>query len=315
MEYTYLGNTGLEVSRLCLGTMMFSSRGITAAEPSVVIGKAIDHGINFIDSADIYGSEEIIGESLRGRRDQFIVATKFKIRTEPGPNGQGASRHRIISQVEKSLKRLQTDYIDLYQIHRPDPNTAIEETMRALDDLVRQGKVRYIGCSNFDGWRIAESLWVSERMNLERFVSNQPAYSLFDRRIDQEILPVSRKYGLSTLCYSPLNSGWLSGKYNGVDKAPEGSRGAGWDLQTEEHQIKLWKVEQLRVIAQRNEITLSQLALSWLLHLGKDIIPVIGTKTLQQLDENIGALNVILSAEDLQEIGNICPSPFHDHSK
>lgn len=308
MEYTYLGKTGLEVSRLCLGTMTFGSWGIGAEDTRVVIDKAIEEGINFVDTADLYGtSEEVVGQALKGKRDRVVLATKFAIRTEEGPNGAGASRHRIMRQVEKSLRNLQTDYIDLYQIHRPDPHTPIEETMRALDDLVRQGKVRYIGCSNFDGWQIAESLWTSDRMNLERFASNQPSYSLFDRHIEREILPVSRKYDLATLCYSPLHNGWLSGKYNGADRAPAGSRGADWDLQSEENRGKLQRAEQLLAIAERHGISLAQLAIGWLLHQGNAVIPILGVKSIRQLEENLGAMNVKLSAEDLAEIEAICP--------
>jgi aryl-alcohol dehydrogenase-like predicted oxidoreductase len=320
MQYVNLGRAGVKVSRFCLGTMVFGTWGIGEKESVEVIHRALDAGINFYDTADIYGegtSEEILGRALKHKRHEVIIATKFKIRTEEGPNGEGASRHRIMRQVELSLKRLGTDYIDLYQIHRPDPTTPLDETMRALDDLVRQGKVRYIGCSNFDAWRIVESLWISDKMNLERFVTNQPSYSLLDRHVEQEILPVCQKYGLATLCYSPLAGGWLTGKYNNVAATPEGSRGAkyGWDFTTPENQDKLRKVEQLTAIAKRNGITIAQLALAWLLHRGESVIPIIGAKSVAQLEENLKALDVQLSAEDLAEIERISPSPYIDFSK
>ncbi|MFD2331736.1 aldo/keto reductase [Cohnella sp. GCM10020058] len=308
MEYTHLGKTGLEVSRLCLGSMTFGSWGIGAEDARLVIDRAVEAGINFIDTADLYGtSEEVVGQALKGKRDRIVLATKFAIRTEEGPNGAGASRHRIMRQVENSLRNLQTDYIDLYQIHRPDAATPIEETMRALDDLVRQGKVRYIGCSNFESWQIVESLWASDRMNLERLASNQPSYSLLDRHIEREILPVSHKYGLATLCYSPLHGGWLSGKYSGVDKAPAGSRGAEWDLQAEDNRLKAQAVGRLQAIADRRGVSLAQLALGWLLHQGPAVIPILGVKSLAQLEDNLGAINVALSKAELAEIDTSCP--------
>ncbi|KXG42603.1 aldo/keto reductase [Tepidibacillus decaturensis] len=320
MEYVNLGRAGVKVSRLALGTMVYGDWGIGENESIELIHKAMDAGINFIDTADIYGggtSEEIVGKAIRHKRDEVILATKFKIRTDEGPNGQGASRFRIMKQVELSLKRLGTDYIDLYQIHRPDPTTPIDETLRALDDLVRQGKVRYIGCSNFDAWRIVESLWVSDKMNLERFVSNQPSYSLLDRYIEQEILNVSEKYGLATLCYSPLAGGWLTGKYAKGNHLPEDSRGAKhqWNLKSKENKEKLEKVEKLSFIANKENISLTQLAIAWLLHQGPSVIPIIGAKTSEQLRENISALEVKLSEDTLKEIDQVVPSPYFDFSK
>lgn len=319
MDYVNLGRSGVKVSRLALGTMVFGDWGIDESTSIKLINSAFENGINFIDTADIYGkgtSEEIVGKAIKDKREKIILATKFKIRTEDGPNGEGASRFRIIQQVEKSLMRLNTDYIDLYQIHRPDPTTPIDETLRALDDLVCQGKVRYIGCSNFDAWRIIESLWVSDKMNLERFISNQPSYSILDRYVEQEILPVSKKYGISTLCYSPLSGGWLTGKYNNR-KLPQNSRGETnqWDLANEENIIKLAKVDRLQKIANRKGITLSQLAISWLLHQDRSIIPIIGVKTQEQLQENLTSLNVVLDSSDLEEIDEISPSPFYDFSR
>lgn len=318
MEYINLGRSGVKVSRFALGTMLFGNWGIGEKESIEIINKATDAGINFIDTADIYGegtSEEIVGKAIKGKRDKIILATKFKIRTDEGPNGEGASRFRIMQQVEKSLKRLGTDYIDLYQIHRPDPSTPIDETLRALDDLVRQGKVRYIGSSNFDAWRLTESLWVSEKMNLERFVSNQPSYSILDRYIEQEILPASKNYGIATLAYSPLAGGWLTGKYN--KEVPANTRGAKhkWDLQSKENQEKIQKVERLQDIALKNNISLTQLAIAWMLHQDKSIIPIIGAKSMEQLNENLSALNIKLNEDDLALINEISPSPYLNFSK
>jgi aryl-alcohol dehydrogenase-like predicted oxidoreductase len=288
-------------------------------EPSslAVIDRVLDSGINFLDTADTYGrgtSEEIIGKALRGRRDRIIVATKFKVRTVEGPNGEGASRYRIMKQVEASLKRLNTDYIDLYQVHRPDPFTPLDETLRALDDLVSQGKVRYIGCSNFEAWRIVESLWVSEKMNLERFVTNQPSYSLFNRYIEQEILPACERHGLATLAYSPLAGGWLSGKYRKDRPLPDNSRGERMNPDSPDNQAKFEVVEQLAQLAEQKGAKLGQLALSWLLR-RQDVIPVIGVRHEQQLADNLAALDIKLTEQELEKIDAICPSPYKDFSQ
>ncbi|SDX57402.1 aldo/keto reductase [Paenibacillus sp. PDC88] len=317
MEYTYLGRSGLQVSRLCLGTMTYGAWDMDESSSLSIIDKVLGSGINFIDTADTYGkgtTEEIIGKALHGRRDQFIVATKFKVRTAEGVNGEGASRYRIMRQVEASLKRLNTDYIDLYQIHRPDPYTPLDETLRAMDDLVTQGKVRYIGCSNFEAWRIVESLWVSEKMNLERFVTNQPSYNMFNRYIEQEILPVSERHGLSTLAYSPLDGGWLSGKYRSGQPLPSNSRGERMDTEAPVNRDKLARVDKLAEIAEAKGITLGQFALAWLLH-RPSVIPVIGVRNEQQLHSNLKALDVKLTEEEIRRVEEISPSPYIDFSK
>ncbi|MBY9081839.1 aldo/keto reductase [Paenibacillus sp. HN-1] len=314
MEYTYLGRSGLEVSRLCLGTMTYGEWDMNEKSSLEIISRVLDSGVNFLDTADTYGkgsSEEIIGKAVKGRRDQVILATKFKVRTAEGPNGEGASRYRIMRQVEASLKRLGTDYIDLYQVHRPDPHTPLDETLRALDDLVAQGKVRYIGCSNFEAWRIVESLWTSDRMNLERFITNQPSYSLFNRYIDQEILPVSVRHGLATLAYSPLDGGWLSGKYRLGQPIPDNSRGERMNPDSPDNRTKLEKVEKLAQIAEGKNIRLSQLALAWLLH-RPGVIPVVGIRNEKQLEDNLKALEVSLTPEDLAAIDSVSPSPYQD---
>lgn len=317
MSYTYLGRSGVQVSRLCLGTMMFGNWGIGEKESIPLIHRAIEQGINFIDTADIYGdgsTEEILGKALKGRREDIILATKFKIKSREGPNAEGASRHVILRQLDASLKRLQTDYIDLYTIHRPDPHTPIEETLRTLDDLIRAGKIRYIGCSNFDAWRIVEGLWASEKNLFSKFVCNQPRYNILRREIEQEILPASRHFGLSTLCYSPLEEGWLTGKY--LQDIPEGTRGQknNWSLEAAEHQKRIEQVTKLKTIADQLNVSLTKLSISWLLHRGLDIIPIIGSKKLEQLEENIQALELNLTTDIMDEINRIVPSPFVDYS-
>ncbi|WP_046214295.1 aldo/keto reductase [Paenibacillus wulumuqiensis] len=317
MDYGYMGRSGLQVSRLCLGTMTYGDWDMDEQSSLSILDRILDSGINFLDTADTYGkgtSEEIIGKALKGRRDQFIVATKFKVRTAEGPNGEGASRYRIMRQVEASLKRLGTDYIDLYQIHRPDPHTPIDETLRALDDLVAQGKVRYIGCSNFEAWRMVESLWTSEKMNLERFVTNQLSYSLLNRYSEQEILPAAERHGLAIMAYSPLAGGWLSGKYRKNQPLPAGSRGEQMDLSTPGNQHKLNVVEQLAELADARGVSLSQFSLAWLLR-RPNVIPIVGIRNEQQLADNLGALEIQLSEEEIQRIDEIIPSPYQDFSR
>lgn len=317
MEHVYLGRSGLEVSRLCLGTMTYGDWDMDERSSLKLLARILDAGITFLDTADTYGkgtSEEIIGKAVKGRRDDVILATKFKVRTAEGANGEGASRHRIMRQVEASLKRLGTDYIDLYQIHRPDPNTPIDETLRALDDLVRQGKVRYIGCSNFEAWRMIESLWTSEKMNLERFVTNQLNYSLLERYSEQEIIPAAERYGIATLAYSPLAGGWLSGKYREGQPLPPNSRGEALDLSKTANRDRLNIVEKLARLAEAKGVSLNQFALAWLMR-RSDVIPIVGIRNEQQLEDNLKALHVKLTDEELQAVDGIVPSPYREHSK
>ena len=229
MEYRSLGRTGTQVSVLCLGCMMFGGR--TEAEESyAIIDHAIDTGINFLDTANVYSrgrSEEVTGEALKrnGKRQQIVLATKVHGRmADDDPNAYGNSRRHIIEQCEASLRRLQTDYIDLYQIHRPQSDIPIDETLRALDDLIRSGKVRYVGTSTFGAWQIIESLWISKELGLNRFVSEQPPYNILDRRIERELIPMMQTYGIANIPWSPLAGGLLTGKYRRDVAAPEGSR-------------------------------------------------------------------------------------------
>jgi aryl-alcohol dehydrogenase-like predicted oxidoreductase len=211
MNYRRLGRTGVRVSPLCLGTMMFGAWGNPDHEESIrIIHAALDYGINFVDTADAYSlgeCEEIVGKALKGRRDSVVLATKFNFPMSGDANARGVSRRWIMQEVENSLRRLDTDWIDLYQVHRPDPRTDIEETLGALDDLVHQGKVRYAGCSTFSAEQIVEARWVSEQRNLTRFVCEQPPYSIFARRVEEAVLPTCERYGMGVIAWSPLNGG------------------------------------------------------------------------------------------------------------
>ena len=229
MEYRQLGRTGVMVSELCLGCMMFGGR-TDEADSIKIVDQALDAGINFVDTANVYNagrSEEVVGKALKrgGKREKTVLATKVHgVMEEENPNARGNHRRHIVEQCEASLSRLQTDRIDLYQIHRPSSEVAIDETLRALDDLIRAGKVLYIGTSTFAAWQVVESLWVSKELGLNRFVSEQPPYHLLDRRVERELIPVAQTYGLALIPWSPLGGGFLTGKYRRGDESPEGSR-------------------------------------------------------------------------------------------
>src|ERR1700712_1918794 len=256
MEYRYLGNTGVQVSPLCLGTMMFGEWGNKDVDDSVrVIHAALDAGINFIDTADVYsggGSEEIVGKALTGRRDDVVLATKFFMPMGEGPNRSGGSRKWIMQEVENSLRRRGPDYIDLYQVHRPSPFIAVEETLGALTDLVHQGKVRYIGSSSYSGSQIVEAQFAARDRNLSRFVTEQPPYSILVRGIEEDVLPTTQRWGMGTLTYSPLAGGWLSGKWR-KDNAPKPASAnrpsARFDMSSAANQQKLEIVDALASIA------------------------------------------------------------------
>src|SRR5688572_14798394 len=321
MELTkrYLGRTGVRVSPLCLGCMMFGGR--TNAEDSYrIIDRFIDAGLNFLDTANIYNdgkSEEVTGEALKrnGHRHHVVLATKVHGNMHKGdklhPSEWGNSRLGIIEQCDASLRRLQTDYIDLYQIHRPHPECAIDETLRALDDLVRAGKVRYIGCSTFGAWQVVESLWVAEKLALNRFVTEQPPYHLLDRRIERELIPMCQTFGIGIIPWSPLAGGFLTGKYrrDGAEQPKDGrfsdgshfrsgilSNTAAWDA-----------VEKLQGLAKAKECTLSQLALAWCMNQPGITSPIIGPRTMEQLEDNLKAPDVMLSDEDRKQMDAICP--------
>src|SRR5438874_3553154 len=307
VEYRPLGRTGVQVSALCLGCMMFGRR--TSPEDSyAIIDRALESGINFLDTANVYGrgaSEEITGEALRrnGQRERVVLATKVHGRMmDEDPNAYGNSRRHIIAQCEASLKRLNTDYIDLYQVHRPEPAVPIDETLRALDDLVRSGKVRYIGTSTFGAWQVVEALWVSRELGLNRFVTEQPPYNILDRRIERELVPMSQTFGIGLVPWSPIAGGLLSGKYRRGQPLPEGSRFADPNNAANRQDRLVERVyevvEQLEPIAQSKDCTLVQLAVAWAMTQPGITSPIIGPRTMVQLEEYLGATSVTLTPED-----------------
>lgn len=306
MEYRSLGRTGVMVSPLCLGAMNFG--GPTPEDESIrIIHRALDAGINFIDTANVYNageSERIIGKALKenGKRDQVVLATKVHGRMGEGPNDQGNSRYHIMKACEDSLRRLQTDHIDLYQLHRPSLTIPQDETLRALDDLVRQGKVRYIGCSTFPAWMVMEAIAISERMGLARFVSEQPPYNLLDRRIENELIPLAQRYGLAILPWSPLAGGILAGRYAKGQPFPEDSRAGrhgGSGMFADRITAKGLEVaEKLAGRARERGMTASQLALLWCKDQPGVTSPIIGPRTVAHLEELLPVLEMSLSDED-----------------
>ncbi|WP_460817517.1 aldo/keto reductase [Nocardioides korecus] len=320
MDHRGLGRTGMQVSPLCLGAMMFGAWGEPDHDESTrIIHRALDSGINFVDTADVYSrgeSEEIVGKALKGRRDDVVLATKFHgpmdvAMGEPGgdPNKRGNSRRWIVQEVENSLRRLQTDWIDLYQVHRPDTGTDDDETIAALTDLQRQGKIRAFGSSTFPAYRIVEGQWISERKGLGRFVTEQPPYSLLNRGIERDVLPVAEKYGMGVIPWSPLAGGWLTGRFRQGQEAPQTNRAkmmpARFDTSNPANQAKLDVVEQLAVLAEENDLTLIHLALAFVIQHPGVTAPIIGPRTMEQLETQLGATEVTLSTEVLDRIDEI----------
>jgi aryl-alcohol dehydrogenase-like predicted oxidoreductase len=287
--------------------------GATDEEESIrIIGGALDAGINFIDTANVYNngvSEEIVGKAIKDRRDEVVLATKVHGSMGDGPNDRGNHRYHIVRQVEASLRRLQTDRIDLYQLHRPDPDTPMEEQLSTLTDLIRQGKVRYIGTSTFPAWQLCESVWISRGRGYERFVCEQPPYSLFGRAIEREVLPFCQEYGFAVIPWSPLAGGWLAGKYRKGQPLPEGSRLArrGADMDAPVNQKRLDAVEALLPIAQEMGVTLSQFALAWVLANPAVTAPIIGPRTCEQLEDNLKAIEITLDDGVLKRVDEIVP--------
>ena len=325
MEYRPLGRTGVKVSPLCLGCMMFGWR--TQPEDAyAIIDRALDAGINFLDTANVYArgrSEEATGEALKrnGKRNKVVLATKVHGRMGDDPNDEGNSRRHIIEQCEASLRRLQTDYIDLYQIHRPQSDIPIDETLRALDDLVRSGKVRYIGTTTYAAWQVVESFWMADRLGLNRFVTEQPPYNLLDRRIERELLPMAQTYGMGIIPWSPLGGGMLTGKYQRGQPMPEGSRFENvaqnpiWSRRMNDRMYDI--VEGLEPLAREKGSTMSQLALAWNVQQPGVTSPIIGPRTMEQLEDNLGALDVTVTDEDRAAIDKVIPpgqsvSPFYE---
>lgn len=308
MKTRRMGRTGLQVSEICLGTMTFGYQ-CDDRTSFAILNKALEKGVTFIDTADVYPvppspetagrTEEIVGRWLRGRRQRFVVATKCRMRVGHGPNDEGLSRKHILQAVEDSLRRLQTDFIDLYQPHSPDPDTPIEETLSALDHLVQQGKVRYLGCSNYPAWQVALALGVSQRLHLARFDCVQPRYNLLYREIESELLPLCCDQGLGVIAYNPLAGGFLSGRYQSQDPPPEGTRftlGKTGDLYRERYwqQAQFQAVEELRRVTQARGLSLVRTAIAWVLAQPGITSAIVGASRAEQLDESLQAVNTSL---------------------
>src|SRR4051794_10217684 len=316
MEHRPLGRTGVKVSPLCLGAMMFGAWGNPDHDESIrIIHAALDAGINFIDTADVYSrgeSEEIVGKALAGRRDEVVLATKVHGPMGDDPNQFGNSRRWIVREVEDSLRRLKTDWIDLYQIHRPELDTDIDETLGALTDLVRAGKVRYIGSSTFPPSAVVEAQWTAERRGRERFVCEQPPYSMLIRAVERDLLPTCQRYGMGVIPWSPLAGGWLSGRFRrGAGEEPTSRRSAmlpeRYDLSLPGNQRKLDAAEALAQLAEEAGITLIEMALAFVIRHPAVSAAIIGPRTMEHLESQLTAADVVLSDDVLNRIDEIVP--------
>jgi aryl-alcohol dehydrogenase-like predicted oxidoreductase len=315
MKYRQLADTGVFVSELCLGAMTFGGRGqiweaiggIDQAAADAIVHRSLDAGINFIDTANVYAageSETMVGKAIAGRRHDVVLATKVRGRTGTGPNDVGLSRLHIIEAIDGSLKRLGTDHIDLYQIHRWDTLTRIDDTLRTLDDLVRAGKIRYIGCSNLPAWYLMKSLAASREQRLERFRCTQSYYSLAGRELERETIPLLKDQGLGLLVWSPLAGGFLSGKFTrgGGD---ETARRAKFDFPPVDREQGFAILDVLTAIAARHEATVPQIALAWILANGAVTSVIIGARNTAQLEDNLKAIDVALTAEDMKALDEV----------
>ena len=323
MKQRTLGRTGLFVSEICLGTMTFGGSGVIGSQigdlqqsdAERLVGQAIDAGINFIDTADVYAggvSEQITGQALKNLkvpRENVIVATKVFSETGPGPNARGASRGHILDGVKASLKRLQLDHIDLYQIHGFDPATPIEETVRALDQLVRHGHVRYVGVSNWAAWQIAKALGIAERLGLSRFESLQAYYTVAGRDLERELIPMLKSEGVGLMVWSPLAGGLLSGKYGRDQRGEEGSRRTTFDFPPVNRDRAYDCIDAMRPIAQAHGVSVAQVALAWLLHQPQVTSVIVGAKRPEQLADNLAATKVALSAAELAALDEVSRLP------
>jgi aryl-alcohol dehydrogenase-like predicted oxidoreductase len=322
MEYRQLGASGLRVSVLTMGTMTFGGRGGFAPVGSTGLEEArrqVDRclaaGVNLIDTANVYSeglSEEICGQVLEGRRDQVLVATKARMPMGEGPNDAGLSRHHLVRECEASLRRLRTDWIDLYQVHEWDGLTPLSETLEALDDLVRAGKVRYVGCSNYAGWQLMKALGIAERRGLTRFASQQIHYTLQAREAEYELVPIAIDQGLGVLVWSPLAGGLLSGKYRRGQAGPEASRHlAGWDEPPVRDQELLYDIVEVLVeVADGRGVSPAQVALAWLLERPAVTSVIIGARTSEQLADNLGAAELSLTADELARLEQVSRPPL-----
>jgi len=316
VEYRNLGRTGLKVSQLCMGSMQFGW-SVDQADSQRILSRTVEAGINFIDTADVYSrwvegnpggvAEQIIGlwmKQTKVPRDQLVIATKVRGRMGEGPNDEGLSRVHIMQAVEASLRRLQTDYIDLYQTHFPDKSTPIEETLLAMDDLVRQGKVRYIGASNYKAWELMQALWAADKNNLVRYDCLQPHYNLIERpEFEAELRDVCKTYGIGVIPYSPLAGGFLTGKYRKDKPLPDSRRAKGLEHALNDKNFAL--IDKMEEIAVAHNATISQVALAWMMVDEVITSPIIGATSLEQLEENLGALDVKLTVEQKQILDEI----------
>ncbi len=322
MEHRILGRTGMSVSPLCLGAMMFGAFGERDHDTAIgIIHRALDAGINFVDTADVYSrgeSEVIVGKALAGgRRDDVILATKFHgpmdvpMGQTGDPNNRGNSRRWIVKEVESSLQRLQTEWIDLYQVHRPDTGTDDDETMAALTDLQRQGKIRAFGSSTFPAHRIVEDQWIAEKRGLSRFVTEQPPYSLLVRGIEADVLPVAERYHMGVIPWSPLAGGWLTGRFRKGQEAPETNRSRFrpemYDLSRPSNARKLDAVEQFALLAEDAGMSLIHLAIAFVMQHPGVTAPIIGPRTMEHLESQLGAADVTLGTDVLDRIDEIVP--------
>jgi aryl-alcohol dehydrogenase-like predicted oxidoreductase len=321
MEYRQLGRSGLRVSALSLGTMTFgglgdfSSVGATGvAEARRILDRCVEAGVNLVDTADIYSngvSEEIVGEIVKGRRHELLIATKCRFPSEPGANGAGSSRHHIVRSVEASLSRLGTDYIDLFQLHGWDGQTPLEETMGTLDSLVKAGKVRYVGCSNYSAWHVMKALAVSERLGLERFASQQIYWSLIGRDAEVELVPAALDQGLGILVWSPLAGGLLTGKYRRGSKPTEGRHLTEWDEPPIYDEGRVYDViDALVEVGEARGVPPAQVALAWLLARPGVTSVIVGARDETQIKGTLGAAGLELSAEELGRLNKVSASPL-----
>lgn len=315
MKIKRMGRSGLKVSEICLGTMTF---GKQSDEPTsfAIMDLAAEAGVNFIDAADVYPvptsfdlagrTEEIVGRWMKSRRDQFILATKCGNAMGEKPNDTGLSRKHILEAIDASLRRLQTDYVDLYYVHQPDPETPIEETLRALEDVVRSGKARYVGCSNFTAWQVAKSLWSSDSLNLSRFEVIQPRYNLLFREIENELLPLCRDQGLGVVVFNPLAGGFLTGKYRREQEPADDTRFGLFKASTSLYRERYWKqhhfdaVEELKRFFEPRRRPLVHVALAWVLAQPDVTSAILGASRPEQFKESLGALALKLEEEELQ---------------
>jgi aryl-alcohol dehydrogenase-like predicted oxidoreductase len=312
MKYNRLGNTGLYVSEICLGTMTFGGKGYWTAIGTLdqkpvneIMKRSLEAGINFIDTADVYSeglSETLTGQSLKDlgvKRSDVVIATKCYGRAGPGPNDIGASRGHIMDSVSRSLERLQTDHIDLYQIHASDSMTGVEETMRALDDLIRQGMVRYAGCSNWPAWRMMKALGIADKRGWSRLESVQAYYSIAGRDLEREIVPLMEDEKIGCLVWSPLAGGFLSGKYNRDGSGPEGARRISFDFPPVDKDRAWPVIEAMRGVAKAHGVSVARVALAWVLSRPFVTSVIIGAKNTDQLDDNIAAAGLVLAPDEI----------------